>query len=193
MTAILLFCIAEEAKPFVYQAMNTKVPDSDVGLFWLVEKRAAPGPNGQRLKQDLKQDEPFETEFIGASEDDCQAWAMEMQYRDNQILQDHIAILDTRSARDGTVLMKCYVHPPGLVLGEEGELGVFPKESDKWYGFRIELRHVFEFSSQFQDSMTWPVYFGLKEELTDANGVFDVEKAGRVCSGKEPGYDVIVR
>ncbi|KAI0828739.1 hypothetical protein F5Y06DRAFT_302226 [Hypoxylon sp. FL0890] len=168
--------------------MDTKVPNSDTGCFWLVEKRAPPGHDGQQLKQELKKDEPFGTKFIGASEEECQTWALEMQYRDKYILQDHIAILDARGARDGTVLMKCYVHPPGLVLGEEGAI-CFSQVADS---LLQQLQHVFAFSASFQDSLSWEVYFGLKEELTDAHGVFDVEKAERICGGEEPGHDIVL-
>lgn len=168
--------------------MDTKVPNSDTGYFLLAETRAAPGD--QRLKQELEKDETFETGFIGASEQDCQAWAMEMQYRVNYIEQDIIAILDARSARDGTVLLQCYVHEK-FGLGEEGELGVFPEEAKRWYDFRIDIRYTFKMSVYFEDQMDWPVLFGLKEELTDAHGVFDAAKAERICCGKEPGYDVV--
>lgn len=30
-----------------------------------------------------------------------------------------------------------------------------------------------------------PTYYGHKEELTDENGIFDVEKAGRLVGGEE--------
>lgn len=185
--------------------MNTKLFDGGLSCFWLVETHAAPSAtwptpphdaphiDGQQLKMELKKDEPFETEFIGASVEDCRKWAMEMQYRVNYIEQDHIAILDERGIRDGTVLMSCYVHAPGLVLGEEGEDGIFPKEADRWYDFRIELRHVPRFTASFSIGVlqACPVYFGRKEDLTDANGVFDVEKAEKITVSEEgnPSFD----
>ncbi|KAI1778712.1 hypothetical protein F4818DRAFT_226722 [Hypoxylon cercidicola] len=193
MPSVLLFCIAEEAKPFVYQAMNTKVPGSDNGYFLLAETHTAPGyDDNQRPRQKLEKDEPFEAEFIGASKQDCQTWAMENQYRVNYIEGDQLVILDTRSAKDGTVLFQHYVHAPGSVLGEMGELGIFPKEADRWYDFRMDIRHVTEFSPLIQDQEWWPVYYGLKEELTNADGIFDVEKAGRICDNEEPGYKDII-
>ncbi|KAI1767426.1 hypothetical protein GGR53DRAFT_110918 [Hypoxylon sp. FL1150] len=214
MTSTLLFCIAEEAKPLVYQVMNTEMYypggllKGELGYFWLVETRVAPVPEhpgserdspdhqGQRFKHRLKKDEPFEAEWIGASEEDCEAWAKDMQYRVNYIEGDQIVIIDAQTARDGTVLVKEYVPAPETILDiediEAGETGFWPEETDTWHDFRMEPRYVNAFLADLGYSLATeaePVYYGLKKELTNAQGVFDYEKALRIVLRKEPGYE----
>lgn len=165
--------------------MDVKVSGTEDSLFNLVESRAGPNGDEQGFKRALREADTFETDFIGASEQDCQAWAMEMQSRYNFIEQDLIGILDERSARDGTLLMQFYSREPGLDVGDQVML---PKENDTWHSFRIDYQHAEMVSASLQYGdfeVIYPVYFGRKEELTDAHGVFDVARAERICSGKE--------
>ncbi|KAF2963468.1 hypothetical protein GQX73_g10107 [Xylaria multiplex] len=185
MAAPLLFCTAEEAKPVVYKVMDVKLQGVDESLFNLVESRAGPRDSDRPFKRALREDEPFEAAFIGASESDCQAWALDMQARHNFIEQDLIGILDKRSASDETLLIQFYSRGPGMEIGDQG---VFPKETDKWHDFRINYRDADALTSSLQfgaSEIVYPVYFGRKEELTDERGVFDVSRAEKICMGEE--------
>ncbi|CAJ2507897.1 Uu.00g090830.m01.CDS01 [Anthostomella pinea] len=197
MAAPLLFCTAEEAKPFVHKVMAVKLQGTDESLFNLVESRAGPRRDAEAqsqrqsqrcFKRALGQDEAFGAEFIGAPEHECQAWALEMQARHNFIEQDLIGIADARSARDGTLLIQFYGRAPGLECGDDK--GVFPRETETntWHGFRIDYREAERVSASLQfgaSEVVYPVYFGRKEELTDERGVFDVARAERICGGEE--------
>jgi hypothetical protein len=136
---------------------------------------------------ELKDDETFETDFIGASEQDCQKWALEKQFQVNFIEQDIIAIADARSARDDTFSIQYYAHPePAL---EFGGFGVLPRERNTWYDFRIDYKGAawvyIDLTNGPIDSV-YPAYFGRKEELTDERGVFNAAKAGRLVGGEDP-------
>ncbi|KAI0411824.1 hypothetical protein F5X98DRAFT_380356 [Xylaria grammica] len=72
MTAPLLFCTAEEAKPIVYKVVGVKLQGVDESLFYLVESRAGPRDGARSFKKELAEGEILETDFIGASESDCQ-------------------------------------------------------------------------------------------------------------------------
>ncbi|KAI1170209.1 hypothetical protein F4777DRAFT_584134 [Nemania sp. FL0916] len=184
MAAHLLFCTASEAKPFIYKAMDVKIPGTDQSWFNLVETRADP-ENGDHFKRELKTDEEFGTEFIGASEKECQDWAMEMQGRHNFIGQDLIAIADARSASDDTLLMQFYGRKPD---NDDTEREPWPQENDSWHSYRVDYREAHKVIASFDEGdfdAIYPVYFGRKEELTDENGVFDVARAESICSGKE--------
>lgn len=159
-----------------------------IRLFWLVESRAGPSSNyDQPFKVELTEDESFETDFIGASLQDCQNWLIEQQRKHNFIEQNILAIVDARSAQDGTILMS-HFYPkmdPPLEFGRYGEL---PKEGDTWYDYRIEYERAADLDAALTTTApdcTYPVYFGLKEELTDEHGVFDVARATRLSSGEE--------
>lgn len=75
---------------------------------------------------------------------------------------------------------------PGL---DFGRYGVLPREPDTWLDFRIDYKKAFQAYSSLQygpiDSV-YIVYFGLKNELTDESGVFDVDKAERLVRGEDP-------
>ncbi|KAF4631517.1 hypothetical protein G7Y89_g6618 [Cudoniella acicularis] len=183
MTHILLFCIAEEAKPFVHKVLDVKL--EGCGIFYLVETHTCPS-RSKEFKQELEDDETFETEFIGASEQDCQKWALEKQYQVNFIEQNIIAIADARSARDSTISIQSYNDGTPL---EFGRYGVLPREHDTWYDFRIDHKKATEVFISLQEGdqeIVYPVYFGHKEELTDEHGVFDVDKAERFVEGEDP-------
>lgn len=140
---------------------------------------------------ELKHDETFETDFIGASEQDCQKWALEKQFQVNFIEQEIIAIADARSARDDTLLMQFYArelgHPEGPL--EFPEFGVLPREHNTWYDFRIDYKGAAWVHAHLNFGpidTVYPTYFGRKEELTDERGVFNVAKAKRLVRGEDP-------
>ena len=161
-----------------------------IRIFYLVESHVCPS-NYEGFKLELKDDETFETDFIGASEQDCQKWALEKQFQVKFIEQDIIAIADARSARDDTLLIQYYAReldsPEGPLEFEE--FGVLPREHNTWYDFRIDYKGA---AWVYIDLMygpidsVYPAYFGRKEELTDERGVFNAAKAGRLAGGEDP-------
>ncbi|KAL9623210.1 MAG: hypothetical protein Q9160_002525 [Pyrenula sp. 1 TL-2023] len=178
MTRTLLFCVAEEAKG------ATGIPSR---IFWLVESRAGPSNNDHPFKLELKENEAFETDFIGASQQDCQQWAIEQQNRYKFIEQNIIGIVDARSAKDGTILMSHFFEKIDPPFEFEG-YGPLPEENDIWYDYRIPRERAADVNSALMfvaPDCTWPAYFGLKEQLTDEHGVFDVARAERLAIREE--------
>lgn len=159
-------------------------------IFYLVESHVCPSDR-EGFKTELKDDETFETDFIGASEQDCQKWALEKQFQVKFIEQEIIAIADARSARDDTLLIKFYAReldsPEGPL--EFGEFGVLPREHNTWYDFRIDYKgaaSVYIDLTNGPRDWDYPTYFGRKEELTDERGVFNVAKVNRLARGEDP-------
>ena len=151
-------------------------------MYYLVESYHGPS-DGQEFKQVLAENESFQTDFIGASEQDCRKWALEMQSQNNMVEQDIIAIADKRSASDDTLSIQLYARPPGH---EYPGLGIFPKEQDKWYDFRViytQADTVYTELRFLESEIAFPVYFGRKDELTDERGIFNVAKAHELCTG----------
>ncbi|KAF2272144.1 uncharacterized protein EI97DRAFT_386432 [Westerdykella ornata] len=175
MTATLLFCIAEDAKPFIHRILAED-------RVYLVQSHNLP-KDKSGFKTDLKEGEDFETEFIGTSLQNCQKWTLEKQFQVNFIQQNFPAIADERTSRDGTILMQCYKKD----LGEDGELefppyGILPKERDTWYDFRIDPKGSFRLTAALfatEPDVIYPTDFGRKEELTDEYGVFNIIAANR--------------
>ncbi|KAI5927592.1 hypothetical protein F4810DRAFT_706341 [Camillea tinctor] len=92
MTKILLFCNAEEAKPLVPRVLSVEKESQDFTPFFLVESRAiqaheAPRDDGM-FRSELSDGEGFKTDFINASEQDCQSWALQQMVHFNFIEQD---------------------------------------------------------------------------------------------------------
>lgn len=166
---------------------------ADYSIFYLVESHADPSSD-ESFKRALKDNETFETGFIGASEQECQNWALEKQFQVNFIEQDFIAIADERSAKDDTLLIQYYARElPELDPEEDGmpfgELGILPRERNTWHDFRIDYKRAGEVYVSLlygYPGSVYPVYFGRKEELTDEHGVFDVAKAERLVGGEDP-------
>ncbi|KAF2228990.1 hypothetical protein EV356DRAFT_571457 [Viridothelium virens] len=190
MTRILLFCIAEEAKTFIHKALAEKHHWGPWRVFWLVESHTLPSDN-KGFKSELNDDETFETEFIGASEEDCQKWALEKRYQVNFIDQRLIAIADARSARDDTLLIQFCIDSEPFEIEPYGAL---PRDRNAWYSFRIDHSKadlVAASLTETEEEITFPVYFERKEELTDENGVFNVDKAELLVAGKDPDLDTL--
>ncbi|KAJ5195303.1 uncharacterized protein N7498_008741 [Penicillium cinerascens] len=140
------------------------------------------------LKQELQEDEPFESAFINASEEQCKSWALEKQYEVNFIEQNIIGIADARTARDGTILMSRYkTDVPSEDFPEWG--GPLPPQINTWYNWRIKpdgAPEVYISLVYGPPESVLPTYFARKEELTNEKGVFDTDKAGSYVMGKYP-------
>ncbi|KAF2095296.1 hypothetical protein NA57DRAFT_79785 [Rhizodiscina lignyota] len=179
MTFPLLFCIAEEAKPFARKALST-------GYFNLAESRVCP-----TKRTGLKDDEPLETEFIGASKEECQQFSLEKARppQVNFIEYDIIAVVDARSAKDDTLLLQYYAQqldPPYEDPIEYEKFGPLPPKLNVWYDFRIDYKDAFTVIASLTEGpfeTMHPTYFGLKDELTDERGIFNVAEAEFLLSG----------
>lgn len=133
----------------------------------------------------LQDDEIFDTDFIGASVEDCQKWLQEKQPSHNFMVDDLLFIADARSAKDDTILVKDY-HEEGIDFPEP--LGLLPPEGNTWYEFRIHYKDADEIWNHlcFQEpDMAYPIYYQRKGEVTDENGVFSVSKAQAIILGKK--------
>ncbi|GAM90425.1 hypothetical protein ANO11243_084680 [Dothideomycetidae sp. 11243] len=172
-----------------------KIMDFDLdgvgrGLFRLVQYRARPD-GGKGLKQTLES-QIFETDFIGSSVEDCQVWALEHQETLSGVEFDIIGIVDARFAIDGTTLMQRYARRAGRI--DYGKYGhQLPREIGVWYSYRVHYKEALHILTAFVftvEENTFPVYYGLKEDLTDEDGLFDVDKAESLTEGKFPDvYD----
>lgn len=158
-------------------------------MFYIVESREV-SPNVQPFRRQLPSNEIFSTEFTGATIADCQEWAAERCSHDKYPIDSFLAIVDARSAKDGTILMQSYNPPLG---GQEpltfGGYGALPRENDTWYDFRVDHRHaglVLAALTITSPGVTYPIWYGNKERFTDENGVFDVLEAERYCRAEDP-------
>lgn len=175
-----------------------------VPVFWIVQGRSCPDEENAfkaAMKEELQAGEPFESEFIGASEDECIKWLADLGYHctlDSSIF----GIADAQSAEDETVLMKCFVQALPPLTKEEIDAGVpngwyFPKfgrlppRDDVWYEWRIHYKYAFNFYAAMTTTApdaVYPYIYGMKEDFTDERGVFDIEHAHThflsECSGK---------
>lgn len=153
------------------------------GVFYLVESRNGLG-NSQRFKEELAETEGLETDFIGASDQDCRKWALETQLQYKMVEQDIIAIADKRSASDGTLAMHYYTWEAGVDLEK---YGLPPRQENQWYIFRVMAKDAgkvwVKLSYTFK-GIVRPVYLERKDEFTDERGVWDYAKADKaVCQG----------
>lgn len=174
--------------------MNSKDDAGNEGLFDLVESRAD-ADNGRKLKRELAEDEQIQTDSIGASEEDCQVWALRRQEHDGSLLGNLIGIVDSRTVSDGTILVQDF-QPNDDVTMPFGKYGRLPPKPGHWVSFRIEHSKAFDLASAVKmvsPDITWPVYYGNKERLTDDQGVFDVDEAERLIRVHDPevyDYDI---
>ncbi|PVH90678.1 hypothetical protein DM02DRAFT_678458 [Periconia macrospinosa] len=178
MSRTLLFCTAEEAKPCIPGIL--KAAESH---FWLLESQECPSDDSG-LKHSLAPGEPFHASaFIGASVEDCQKWFHAHVGAVNFIEGYGIAIADARTARDGTISIQYYSWgEPWMFPG----YGLLPPNGEAWYDFRIrpeDTPRVIADLGYVGPDVTFPFYFGRREEFTDKNGVFDVAKVTREITG----------
>jgi hypothetical protein len=171
---------------FIPRAMREVSPEKDTPrVYYLVESKVCPD-SSKGFKCQLQDGEPFESEFIGASQEECQNWAKRNWDDVNFIQENIIAIADERSARDGTLLLSYYCSTAEHAQLEFEGWGFLPPRSDTWYDFRIEPRgsddlHTDLFFAPIETA--YPTYFGRPEKFTNDAGVFDVSKASLYVSG----------
>ncbi|KAI1108059.1 hypothetical protein F5Y14DRAFT_437622 [Nemania sp. NC0429] len=173
MTHYMLFCVAEEAKAFVHKVMPTEKGPHNF-QYALAESRHGP-PAGQPFRDTLREDETIETDFIGASADECGAWMLEQQGKHNTLYHNLMVILDARSAEDETATL--WFRPFDLqapfLRRDQG--------TDTWYPFRVHHSRINTLAVEFTDtgapSETYGVLFRRKEELTGDDGLFDLKQA----------------
>lgn len=126
----------------------------------------------QKAYQALKDGQSFESDFTGAPLDECRSWALR-QHNNPAMDADSIAIVDAQSIRDQTVTLELYVS------GVENKALRRDQRPDSWHGFRVPYQKLFQLLAQITEDFdeTWGVCFHRKEELTDENGVFDLDRA----------------
>ncbi|KAK9413638.1 hypothetical protein SUNI508_11719 [Seiridium unicorne] len=167
---LLVFCTAEEAKPFV----RLLFPANEKSTYGLVESKQS----GGTFRRAVKDDEAIETEFIGASVEDCGSWVLQQQEKNIYIEYDTLVVLDKRSNDDHTVILAFYIRDDEFLL--KGQ------PINTWYEFRVPYQKVDTLLDTLErPSDVFGVYFHRKNELTDENGVFDAGKAWDLrCEGK---------
>ncbi|PKX92269.1 uncharacterized protein P174DRAFT_451656 [Aspergillus novofumigatus IBT 16806] len=193
MTRALFFCIAEDAKPFVPKALRefSTEPQDFPYWYYLVESRVCPDSQ-EHFRSGLQDGEFFESDFINASKEECQNWAIDkwrQPTKYNFIEQEIVTIADARSAKDGTLLMSYYYEcPPGVFPVEFDEHGPLPPKNKTWYDFRIHHTD----SEQFQGTLlnaepdvSYPLFFGYPEKFTNEAGAFEMRKVEKFLSDGE--------
>lgn len=133
----------------------------------------------------MTDDDIVQSDFIGASVADCQQWALEKQTQTNTAEFNMIVIADERSSQDDTLLVQYYAtfSEWGLPEGEP-----LPPKINTWYSYRVHYplaRQVMVSLNYLEPDVGFPQYFARKEELTGANGVFDVIKAVENIGGRK--------
>jgi len=161
-------------------------------VFYLAQSRVCP-TSYEELKERLEENEPFETDFIGVSEEDCQQWVKENAAQVNFIVPDLIAIADARSAKDGTILIQVYQHDYTPSEDEPGfpPFGILPSpdKSHTWWSYRVDLEGAPEALldlGEFGVIEAALPYYGYKDRLTDEHGIFNAKKAKRITLGEDP-------
>lgn len=149
MSGVLLFCVYEGGETVLrHQVCCSSLSDkvqftrtvlNAINFLCLVERRAN-ATNGTHLRRSLGDEEKLGTEFVGASKQDCQSWALQRQAHDKALIGGLIAVVDERSLEDDTVLMMDY-NPPdnGIPFGR---YGVLPKNPRQWADFRVHILKV---------------------------------------------------
>lgn len=153
--------------------------------YWIVESSNGPSKD-HHCRRTATEDDPIKSDFIGASVRDCQQWALEKQYQDKAVNQNIFVIADERTCDDDTVLVEVY-HENHWDFGGSEKL---PRETHKWYEFRVHYQEVFTvqvaLKSDLPPDISYPIYHGRKEELTNEHGVFDVSQAEQLLKGGHP-------
>lgn len=146
-----------------------------VGAFSLVETYQHPTKDSD-FKHELTNGEKFENAFVGASEKDCRKWAREEVSQNLSIFTNAIIVIDERSVADETISLQMYSEGPGL---EMPGYGLLPRERNQWYCFRVPYKEAKTVHTDlsFGPVEAYPVYYGCKDELTDEQGIFHVDKA----------------
>jgi hypothetical protein len=142
----------------------------------------------------LGENETFETDFIGTSEEACQQWARESQRK--LISSSQIAIADARTAKNGTILTQAYQEDPPYDEYEELPMGFPPfgilpprDRNNTWWSYKVDFKDAplaFLDLGEFGIVETALPYYGYKDRLTDERGVFNVKAARRIALGEDP-------
>jgi len=171
--------------------MNHEYDKHVPGIFYLVESKTNPR-DCAKFKRQLNPNDTIESAFIGASDEDCQAWLLKEQDGVDFIETDILTIADARSAIDSTLLVKVYVREPGAFGFYDGivdERQRFPEKGYTWYDFRIDYKAAWILLSDLHfgpSSLVDPVYYGRKDECVDQNGVFSVARADELAYHSGP-------
>ncbi|KAH7350240.1 hypothetical protein BKA66DRAFT_613930 [Pyrenochaeta sp. MPI-SDFR-AT-0127] len=133
----------------------------------------------QSFKKKLEDEDTIESDFIGASEEDCQEWLLNEQDQVNFMEFDILFIADARSANEDTLLAKVYKRQQ-IVYGHGKKL---PPRPYSWYEFNINFKEAWMLHSDVNfgpASAVDPVYYERKIEAVDENGLFSVVEADRL-------------
>ncbi|CAI6290599.1 unnamed protein product [Periconia digitata] len=181
MPDLMLFCVADEAKPFIrkilaYSDYAKGVPDP----WYLVESKTNPKDPSMFKKKVETDNEPIKSEFIGATPQECQEWLLREQDQVTFMEKDILFIADARSARDETLLAQVYRREQ-IVYGVDDENGKkLPPTPYTWWNYRIKFEEAWDLHSMLNygpASAVDPFVYERKEEAVDGEGVFSVQKA----------------
>jgi hypothetical protein len=113
--------------------------------------------------------------------------------RVNFIVPDLIAIVDARSAKDGTILIQVYQDDYTSSEDEPGfpPFGILPPpdKGNTWWSYRVDCKDVPDVLldlGEFGIIEAALSYYGYKDRLTNERGVFDAVKARRIFLGEDP-------
>lgn len=166
-------------------------PEESPYCYYLVESRVCPDTS-EGFKSGLQDGEPFESDFIIASKEECQNWALDKwshTAKYNFIEHGIIAIADARSAQDGTLLMSFhYDCPPDLFPEYEENDRPLPPNNQTWYDFWVHHTNALNFQGSLlftEPDVAYPLYFGFPEKFTNEAGVFEVWKMDKYLADEE--------
>ena len=134
---------------------------------------------GLEVQEKIKDSDTIESEFIGASEKDCEDWMLKEQDEVNFMDYIILFIADARSAKDDTIIASVYRQEQGVYADKATGLKV-PPEPFTWFRFRIDFKEAWLLHCDVNygpPPEVWPFYFARKDEATDEDGVFSVTKA----------------
>ncbi|KAH9895475.1 hypothetical protein F4778DRAFT_747007 [Xylariomycetidae sp. FL2044] len=180
---ILLFCTHADAKKMVpklmcdFMSISDLFDDDDTSPFGLVESRTLPERKEGAFKDRVADIDSFQTEWIDASEKDCQLFCEQAKEKKHPVFLTLI-IADKRGAQDDTVLVQ-HKAGPGIDLDEQGRLPL-PEQEGKWQSFRVDwtkAHTAYTHLHYCRPAAVYPMYYKTKDEITDKKGVFDVDKA----------------
>lgn len=167
---------------------------SGTEYFFLIDRRECPDEESFYRSQ-LKADDIVQPGFRGADPQDCQDWALkrwEAMSRDKKYLffeRNYLVIVDDRSLVDDTVLFQQFFRGEAEAWMFDEHGCQLPPKQDTWFEWRIKYQYAVKLWSllAFGPSVTvHPVFYALKQRLTDADGVFDYEKADRLAGETDP-------
>jgi hypothetical protein len=162
--------------------------------YYLVESRVCPDSQ-EHFRSGLQDGEFVESDFINASKEECQNWALDKWRQPAKysfIEQEIITIADARSAEDGTLLMSYYYElPPDVSPIDFDEQGFLPPKNRTWYNFRVHHTDSEQFQGTIllaEPDVSYPLFFGYPEKFTNETGVFEMRKVDKFLSDEEFQY-----